>query len=108
MTAAGAFGCLETCTGDPGWWNQTDAWQWQALFALGLASALLGFTTILLVFSTGRAGLVSLGLQAVVFGVGVGLLASSDVGSAPEVVAWVFVVVSGSALAWYRRPREAV
>ena len=104
----GVFGCYEDCPNEGEWWDRSDAWQWDALSLLGLASAVIGLAALAGVFWRWRVGAALAVVHLAVLAVAGSFMGQiPEVGSRPVVVSYVLVVGAAAALVQLRRPSRA-
>jgi hypothetical protein len=98
LIISSVFGHDETSADGSQWYDDVDAWQWDALFVLGLTGALAA----LIVVATRLT--VALVAQAVLFGVGVALVVDAEVVNREQLVlGWFGTLAAGAALVYWRR-----
>lgn len=104
---SGEFACSEVeCARESPWYDNADAWQWDAMIVLGIASVPLGFAALAAAVTARSASLptVFLGLHAfvIVFAVAL-MLAASVVNRAQLTIGWLATIAAGAALIYVRR-----
>jgi hypothetical protein len=104
---SGEFACSQLeCASESPWHDNADAWQWNAMIVLGLASLPVGFAALATAVTARRALLPSLlvALHASVIGLAVTLmLVASVVNRAQLTMGWLATVGAGAALMYVRR-----
>jgi hypothetical protein len=104
---SGEFACSHVeCASESPWYDNADAWQWDAMIVLGLASVPVGFVALATTVSARRvapaAALVS--LHSLVIGAAIGLmLTASVVNRAQLALGFAATVGAGGALIYVRR-----
>ena len=104
---SGEFACSQIeCASEAPWYDNADAWQWDAMIVLGLASVPVGLTALAITVSIRRAApaaaLVS--LHALVIGAAVGLMLAASVGNRFQLaLSFAATAGAGAALIYVRR-----
>jgi hypothetical protein len=103
----GEFACSEIeCSSESPWYDDADAWQWDAMIVLGLASVPVGFAALAAAVTARRALVPSLllGLHASAIGAAVVLmLVASVVNRAQLTLGWLATIGAGAAFIYVRR-----
>jgi hypothetical protein len=104
---SGEFACSQVeCSRESPWYDDADAWQWDAMIVLGLASVPVGFGALAAAVTARRAlaPALLLALHASAIGMAVALmLVASVVNRAQLTLAWLGTVGAGTALIYIRR-----
>jgi hypothetical protein len=104
---SGEFACSQLeCARESPWYEDADAWQWDAMILFGLASVPIGFATLASAVTARTAwfATVLLALHSSVVGVAVALMLVANVVHRGQLtMGWLATVGAGTALIYVRR-----